>query len=124
MVNVGKCGRICNSAMNSTTYNKIQLKYQTKLRVYYTKVKAVLLHGCETWENSKCTAAAAVKLLYVFIKKCLRKILKFFWLDRIMNEDFYINGSVHRESILIIVQQDATYSVYYISVGSSTCFGC
>jgi len=31
---------------------------------------------------------------------------------------------VHRESNLITVQQDATYSVYYISVGSSTCFGC
>jgi len=26
-------------------------------------------------------------------------------------------------SNLITVQQDATYSVYYISVGSSTCFG-
>ena len=25
---------------------------------------------------------------------------------------------------LITVQQDVTYSVYYISVGSSTCFGC
>jgi len=25
---------------------------------------------------------------------------------------------------LIIVQKEATYSVYYISVGSSTCFGC
>jgi len=25
---------------------------------------------------------------------------------------------------LITVHQDATYSVYYISVGSSTCFGC
>jgi len=25
---------------------------------------------------------------------------------------------------LIIVQQDPTYSVYYISAGSSTCFGC
>ena len=25
---------------------------------------------------------------------------------------------------LITVQQDATYSVYYISVGRSTCFGC
>ena len=25
---------------------------------------------------------------------------------------------------LITVQQDATYSVYYISVGSSICFGC
>ena len=28
------------------------------------------------------------------------------------------------KSNLIIVQQDATYSVYYISVRSSTCFGC
>jgi len=28
---------------------------------------------------------------------------------------------VHRESILITAQQDATYSVYYISLGSSTC---
>ena len=37
---------------------------------------------------------------------------------------FYVHGSVHRESNLITVQQDATYSVYYISVGSSTCFGC
>jgi len=27
-------------------------------------------------------------------------------------------------SNLIIVQKDAIYSVYYISVGSSTCFGC
>jgi len=31
---------------------------------------------------------------------------------------------VHRESNLITVQQDATYSVYYISVGNSKCFGC
>ena len=37
---------------------------------------------------------------------------------------FYIHGSVPRESNLITVQQDATYSVYYISVGNSTCFGC
>jgi len=38
---------------------------------------------------------------------------------------FNIYGSMPRESNLIIVfQQDATYSVYYISVGSSTCFGC
>ena len=37
---------------------------------------------------------------------------------------FYIHGSVPRESNLIIFQQDATYSVYCISVGSSTCIGC
>jgi len=37
---------------------------------------------------------------------------------------FYIHGSVHRESNLITVLQDVTYSVYYISVGVSACFGC
>ena len=39
-------------------------------------------------------------------------------------EIFYIHGSVHRESNSITVQQDATYSFYYISVGRYTCFGC
>jgi len=28
------------------------------------------------------------------------------------SNEFYIHGSVHRESNLIIVQQDASYSVY------------
>ena len=32
------------------------------------------------------------------------------------NTEFNTHGSVHRESNLITVQQDATYSVYYISV--------
>ena len=41
-----------------------------------------------------------------------------------LTEEFYIHGSMHRESNLITVQQDATYSVYYISVRSSICFGC
>jgi len=31
---------------------------------------------------------------------------------------FYIHGSTHRESNSIIYQQDVTYSVYYISVGT------
>ena len=41
-----------------------------------------------------------------------------------MQHEFYIHGSVHRESNLITAQQDVIYSVYYISAGSSTCFGC
>ena len=48
--------------------------------------------------------------------ECSVLILKFFFI--------YIHGSVHHESNSITVKQDATYSVYYISVGSSTCFGC
>ena len=42
----------------------------------------------------------------------------------ILLTESYIQGSVLRESNLITVQQDDTYSVYYISVSSSTCFGC
>jgi len=42
----------------------------------------------------------------------------------VQTTEFYVHGSVHHESNLIIFQQDATYSVYYISVGRSTCFGC
>ena len=38
--------------------------------------------------------------------------------------DFIYMGSMHRESNFIIVQQDATYSVYYFSVGSYTYFEC
>ena len=57
---------------------------------------------------------------------CYRKILLL--VSRVMKiwrkNKFYIHGSMHRESNLITVQQDATYSVYYISAGSSTCFGC
>jgi len=45
-------------------------------------------------------------------------------LATLANLPFYIHGSVQRESNLITVQQDAIYSVYYISVGSSTCFRC
>ena len=33
---------------------------------------------------------------------------------------FYVYGYVHRESNLLTVQQDATYSVYYISVGTTS----
>jgi len=38
--------------------------------------------------------------------------------------EFYLHGSVHRESNLTFFQLDATYSFYYITVGSATCFGC
>ena len=46
-----------------------------------------------------------------------------YFVENIRGLFFYVHGSVHHESNLISVQQDVTYSVYYISVGSSTCFG-
>ena len=51
------------------------------------------------------------------------------WSHKLHNSSIYLGTCKKHETILakpnlIIVQQDATYSVYYISVGSSTCFGC
>ena len=40
------------------------------------------------------------------------------------HQGFYVHGSVHRESLSIIVQQDSTgYSFIIYSAESSTCFG-
>ena len=58
---------------------------QTKLHIFNSNVKAVLLYSCETWKNSKSITAK----LQIFINKCLRKILRIFWLDQIMNNELW-----------------------------------
>ena len=66
-----------NRIWHSTAYS-----VQTKLRIFNTNVKAVLLYRCETLNNSKSITAK----LQVFLNKCLRKILKIFWPDQITNK--------------------------------------
>jgi len=56
-----------------------------KIRIFSTKVKPVLLYGCETCRNSKCITT---KLL-VFITKCGRKILRIFRPDQITNDELW-----------------------------------
>jgi len=69
-----------NKIWQSTTYST-----QTKLRIFNTNVKAVLLYGCETWKNSKYITTK----LQVFINKSLRKILRIFWPDQITNNELW-----------------------------------
>jgi len=69
-------------------------------------------------------------------KKCLKvlfdghcfsftaNMIMFVMLCELKTHKFYVHGSVHRESNLRAVQQDSTYSVCYISVGSSASFVC
>jgi hypothetical protein len=58
---------------------------QSKLRIFNTNVKAVLLYGCKTWKDSK----SITDKLQVFINKCLRKIPRIFWLDQIMKKELW-----------------------------------
>jgi len=69
-----------NKIWQSTTYST-----QTKLRIFNTNVKTVLLYGCETWKNSKYITTK----LQVFINKSLRKILRIFWLDQVTNNELW-----------------------------------
>ncbi|PFX23506.1 Retrovirus-related Pol polyprotein from type-2 retrotransposable element R2DM [Stylophora pistillata] len=55
---------------------------RTKFRIFNTNVKAVLLYGSETWRTTNQTS----QKLQTFVNKCLRRILKISWTDRVTNE--------------------------------------
>ncbi|VDP45410.1 unnamed protein product [Schistosoma margrebowiei] len=58
-----------------------QLSTNTKVRIFNTNVKTVLLYGAETWRTTK----AIMQKIQVFINSCLRKILQIRWSDTISN---------------------------------------
>ncbi|GFR83524.1 hypothetical protein ElyMa_005977300 [Elysia marginata] len=57
----------------------------TKLRIFNSNVKSVLLYGCETWRMVKSTN----RKLQTFINTCLRRILKIRWTDKVPNEEIW-----------------------------------
>ena len=59
------------------------IRLQTKLRIFNTNVKSILLYGLETRRSTKLLT----KKLQTFINKCLRKILNIHWPEVISNED-------------------------------------
>ncbi|VDP62971.1 unnamed protein product [Schistosoma curassoni] len=63
-------------------WNPKQLSINTKVRIFNTNVKTVLLStGAETWR----TAKAIIQKIRVFINSCLRKILRIRWPGPISN---------------------------------------
>ena len=61
------------------------IRMATKLRLFNTNVKSILLYGSETWKLTKQIA----KRLQSFVNGCLRKILKINWPDTIRNEELW-----------------------------------
>ena len=56
---------------------------RTKVRLYKTLVKPVLMYGCETWKMNKCDE----NKIDVFQSRCLRRIFKIRWQERITNKE-------------------------------------
>ena len=57
----------------------------TKLRIFNSNVKSVLLYGCETWRTTK----ALHQKIQCFVNTCLRRILGIRWPGRISNTDLW-----------------------------------
>ena len=58
---------------------------RTKLRIFNSNVKSVLLYGCETWRTTK----KMQQKIQTFINTCLRRIFKIRWPEKISNEDLW-----------------------------------
>ena len=61
------------------------ISLRTKLRLFNSNVKSVLLYGCETWKATD----TVMRRVQTFINSCLRKILKVKWQDRVRNDDIW-----------------------------------
>ncbi|XP_052281618.1 uncharacterized protein LOC127879067 [Dreissena polymorpha] len=62
-----------------------RLMLSTKLSLFNSNMKSVLLYGSETWKHTK----ALDHKLQVFINRCLRNILRIRWPNRISNQDLW-----------------------------------
>ena len=61
------------------------LRTATKIRIFNSNVKSVLLYGSETWRST----AASTKTIQVFINRCLRNITGIKWPEKISNKNLW-----------------------------------
>ena len=74
-----------------------KLSSTTKIRLFKSNVLAVLLYGSESWKVTK----AVCDKLDVFQGKCLRRILRIFWPNKITNEELHRRTNTTPLSIVV-----------------------
>lgn len=62
-----------------------QYSLKTKLKIFNSNVKSVLMYGSECWRVTKVD----MKSISTFQNNCLRRICKIFWPQTISNQDLY-----------------------------------
>nr|KAG5703015.1 hypothetical protein BaRGS_016176 [Batillaria attramentaria] len=58
---------------------------RTKLRIFNSNVKSVLLYGCGTWRTTKTMQ----QKIQTFLNTCLRRIFNIRWPEKIRNEELW-----------------------------------
>lgn len=95
--------RVAKASHAFSTLTKVwkskNISRNTKLRIFNSNVKAVLLYGAETWLTNR----TVINKLQVFVNKCLRRILGIFWPERITNEELW--SQTKQESIEMTVRR-------------------
>ncbi|BFY98983.1 hypothetical protein BsWGS_02023 [Bradybaena similaris] len=73
------------------------LSIETKIRLFNTIVKSVLLYGAEIWRTTKLN----IKKIQTFMNNCLRRILHVHWPDTISNDRLW-----ERTNQLLVEEKD------------------
>ena len=63
----------------------MKISMTTKLRLFNSNVKSVLVYGSETWRMTKAT----MEKIQTFINMCLRRIFNIRWPEKISNEELW-----------------------------------
>ena len=66
-------------------WGSTEISTGTKLRIFNSNVKSMLLYGCETWRTTR----ALHQKIQCFVNTSLRRILGIRWPDRISNTDLW-----------------------------------
>ena len=95
-----KC-RICKARLTLNTlrpvWNASSISTKTKLPIFTTNVIATLLYGSETWEVTQ----ALSNKLQSLVNKCLGKILRIHWPEKIINKELWSRtGQEHIPTVI------------------------
>ena len=79
-------------------WGSTNLTIKTKVRMFNTLVKPILLYGAETWRSTVTT----MKKIQTFVNTCLRKILRIRWPNTISNHDLWLQTEQQPVEAVII----------------------
>ena len=82
-IRIGKARTAFN--MMGSIWKARNITLKTKIRLFNSNVKTILLYGAETWKTTK----NLLHKLQVFINNCLRRILNIRWPEKISNKDLW-----------------------------------
>ena len=82
-IRIGKSRTAFN--MMGSIWKSRDISLKTKVRLFNSNVKTILLYGAETWKPTK----SLLHKLQVFINKCLGHILNIRWPEKISNKELW-----------------------------------